>query len=100
MTANVSIITNQKDDALCVPNDALRFTPTEITGGQKYKEQGIWVMRDKKPVRVTIKTGAKNNDITEIISKDIKENERVIIGYRNADKNTGNTQRKRPMRMF
>ena len=100
MTANVSIITNQKDNALCVPNDALRFTPTEITGGQKYKEQGIWVMRDKKPVRVTIKTGAKNNDITEIISKDIKENERVIIGYRNADKNTGNTQRKRPMRMF
>ncbi len=100
MTANVSIITNRKDDALCVPNDALRFTPTEITGGQKYKEQGIWVMRDRKPVRVTIKTGAKNNDITEIISKDIKENERVIIGYRNADKNTGGTQKKRPMRMF
>lgn len=93
MTANVSIITNRKDDALCVPNDALRFTPTEITGGQKYKEQGIWVMRDRKPVRVTIKTGAKNNDITEIISKDIKENERVIIGYRNADKNTGGTQK-------
>ena len=100
MTANVSIITNRKDDALCVPNDALRFTPTEITGGQKYKEQGIWVMRDRKPVRVTIKTGAKNNDITEIISKDIKENERVIIGYRNADKNSGGTQKKRPMRMF
>lgn len=100
MTANVSIITNRKDDALCVPNDALRFTPTEITGGQKYKEQGIWVMRDRKPVRVTIKTGAKNNDITEIISKDIKENDRVIIGYRNADKNTGTTQKKRPMRMF
>ena len=100
MTANVSIITNRKDNALCVPNDALRFTPTEITGGQKYKEQGIWVMRDRKPVRVTIKTGAKNNDITEIISKDIKENERVIIGYRNADKNTGGTQKKRPMRMF
>lgn len=100
MTANVSIITNRKDNALCVPNDALRFTPTEITGGQKYKEQGIWVMRDRKPVRVTIKTGAKNNDITEIISKDIKENDRVIIGYRNADKNTGTTQKKRPMRMF
>lgn len=100
MTANVSIITNQKDDALCVPNDALRFTPTEITGGKKYKEQGIWVMKDRKPVRVTIKTGAKNNDITEIISKDIKENDRVIIGYRNADKNTGTTQKKRPMRMF
>ena len=100
MTANVSIITNRKDNALCVPNDALRFTPTEITGGQKYKEQGIWVMRDRKPVRVTIKTGAKNNDITEIISKDIKENERVIIGYRNADKNSGGTQKKRPMRMF
>ena len=100
MTANVSIITNRKDDALCVPNDALRFTPTEMTGGQKYKEQGIWVMRYRKPVRVSIKTGAKNNDITEIISKDIKENERVIIGYRNADKNTCGTQKKRPMIMF
>lgn len=98
MTANVSIITNQKENALCVVNDALRFTPSEITGGKKYKEQGIWVMRDRKPVRITIETGAKNNDITEIISKDIKENEKVIIGYKNKDKNT-NTQR-RPMRMF
>lgn len=99
MTANVSIITSKKVDVLGVPNEALKFTPAEITGGKKYKEQGLWVMRDKKPVRVTIETGAKNNDITEIISKDISDEEMVIIGYKNKDKKTTNDGRP-PMRMF
>ena len=33
MTANVSIITDQKENVLCVPNVALKFTPE--TSGQK-----------------------------------------------------------------
>jgi len=35
MTANVSIITNERIDVICVPNIALKFTPN--TDGQKYK---------------------------------------------------------------
>ena len=100
MTANVSIITMKKDDVLCVPNKAFKFSPTEITGGKKYKEQGIWIIKmpdysnytafkkfiakitekPAKPQRVTIKAGASDGEYTEINSKDIKEGDEVIVG--------------------
>lgn len=80
MSADVSIITSKKNDILCVDNAAMRFTPKEITGGKKFKEQGIWLLRNNKPVRVNIKTGITDSDVTEIIAKDIKEGEDVIVG--------------------
>ncbi len=100
MTANVSIITMKKDDVLCVPNKALKFSPTEITGGKKFKEQGIWIIKmpdysnysalknfitkitekPAKPQRVAIKSGASDGEYTEVTSKDIKEGDEVIIG--------------------
>ena len=99
MTANASIITNKSENVICVPTDALKFTPKEITGGKKYKEQGLWILRDNKPVRISISTGAKDSDKTEIISKDLKENDRVIMSKK-GDKNTTTATRRPPMRMF
>lgn len=80
MTANVSIITNKKEDALCVDNAAMRFTPIDVTKGKKYKEQGIWLLVKNKPERVKIKTGIVDSDYTEVISDDITEGSDVIIG--------------------
>lgn len=94
MTANASIITNKSENVICVPTDALKFTPKEITGGKKYKEQGLWILRNNKPTRISIETGAKDSDRTEIISKELKENDRVIISKKgNKDKTA---QGKRP----
>lgn len=80
MTANVSIITNQKSNVLSVENAALRFTPVEITEGKKFKEQGIWLLKDNKPTRVNIKIGVTDSENTEIISDKINEGDDVIIG--------------------
>lgn len=80
MTANVSVITSKKENVICVENAAFRFTPIEITGGKKYKEQGIWLLRDNKPVRVKIKMGITDSEYREIISDEIQEGEDVIIG--------------------
>lgn len=80
MTANVSVITNKKENVICVENSAFRFTPVEITGGKKYKEQGIWLLRDNKPVRIKIKMGVTDSEFREIISDEIKEGDDVIIG--------------------
>lgn len=80
MSANVSIITNKKENTLCVDNAALRFTLKELTGGKKFKEQGIWILRKNKPVRINIKTGVTDSDSTEIISKEIQEGDNVIVG--------------------
>ena len=99
MTANVSIITNKSEDTLAVPIAAFRFTPKEITGGKKYEKQGVWIMdKRKKPVRIEIQSGATDGDYTEIISNEIKEGDRVIIGTK-GENSTAATQR-RPMRMF
>lgn len=100
MSANVEIITKQKNNALCVENAAMRFTPTEITGGKKFDAQGIWVLRKNKPVRIKIKTGVTDSEYTEIITNEIKEGEDIIIG--NLDKKSKkNTKRNMPkMGMF
>lgn len=97
MTANTSIITSKKENVLCVDNAAMRFTPTEITQGKKFKEQGIWLLIKNKPTRITIKQGVTDSDFTEIISKDIQEGHDVIIGTL-GKKNE--VKMERPPRMF
>lgn len=98
MTANVSIITNKKEHAICIDNAAMRFTPKEITKGKKFKEQGIWLLIKNKPTRVNIKTGITDSDYTQIISNEIKEGDEVIIG--NLEKRKGDKPKMRPPGMF
>lgn len=96
MTANVSIITNKRADVLCIPNIALKFTPE--TDGTKYKNQGIWILENNKPVRHDIQIGASDDNFTELLAKDIKENDHIITGIKNK-KSSGKTTRRGP-RMF
>lgn len=98
MSANVSVITSKKENVLCVDNAAMRFTPVEITGGKKFKEQGIWILRKNKPTRINIKTGITDSDFTEIISNEIQEGDDVIIG--NLEKQNTTNKNMRPPRMF
>lgn len=88
MTANVSIITKRSKDVMCAPTIALKYTP-EI-GGQKYKNQGIWILEKNKPVRIDIKEGASDDTNVEIISQRLKLGDEVIIGS-TGGKNNKNT---------
>jgi len=78
MTANVSIITKKSENVMCAPSIALKYSPE--TSGQKYKNQGIWVMTNGKPQRVDITEGASDDTNVEIISKKLKLGDEVIIG--------------------
>ncbi len=99
MTANVSIITNKREDVLCAPSVALKYTPE--TDGRKYKSQGIWILANNKPQRVDIGTGLSDDTNIEIISKDLKAGDRVIIGASNQTvREKGSQQRHRPPGMF
>lgn len=97
MTANVSIITDKKEDVLCVPNIALKFTPE--TSGQKYQTQGIWILDRNKPVRIDIKQGASDDSKFEVISDKVKEGTEVLLGIINS-KHGKTTGVRRPPRMF
>lgn len=78
MTANVSIITKRSEDVMCAPSIALKYTPD--LNGPKYKNQGIWILKDGKPERVDIKVGASDDTNIEVISKGLKLGEKVIFG--------------------
>lgn len=95
MTANVSIITDKKENVLCVPNIALKFTPE--TDGQKYKNQGIWLLQKNKPVRIDIEQGASDDTRFEVISDKIKEGDLVLTGSTGGKKATTQPRRRRGM---
>ena len=98
MTANVSIITNKRENVLCAPNIALKFTPN--TDGTKYKNQGVWLLKKGKPVRQDIQIGASDDNYTEIKTKDIKENDIIITGIKGRLSSTASANKRRGPRMF
>jgi HlyD family secretion protein len=103
MTANVSIVSAHRDDALKLANSALRFRmPDESPApaakrdpspsdrqpggkpparGERRIERGVYILRPSasKPARVTIKIGISDGVATEIM-EGLKEGDRVVTG--------------------
>jgi len=94
MTANVSLIVQERKNVLIVPNSAFRFKPVDLNettvsqgppgrGKQniaKVTAPAVYTLDGKNvPVKVEVKKGITDGQNTEIISG-IKENERVITG--------------------
>ncbi len=79
MTANVSIITAQKDGVLRIPNTALRF---RLPGTQaERKKSQVWVADPGGRLHpVQIGTGIADGVFTEIVEGELREGDRVVIG--------------------
>ena len=78
MSANVSIITNSVKNAMCVPIQALKFTPDAT--GKKYDKQGVWIQTKTGLKRYDIELGVSDDNKVEIISKEVKVGDKVVIG--------------------
>lgn len=106
MTATAEIITAERENALLIPNAALRYTPPannvaakkskSLVGsliphppsppprkpvpaaGEKPGAQSIWVLRDGLPVAVQVTTGATDGRHTEILGADVEAGVAVI----------------------
>lgn len=106
MTANVSIITAEANNALSVPNQALRFVPPDnakiksAKDGKEnqrknFKGQGLWRQNKDGSIYITeVKTGITDGNRTEIISNEITENTPIIVASSVAGK--GKNQQGRP----
>ena len=82
MTATMTIYTQDKHDVLLVPNEALRFTPS--FNKKTYDNTGVWkVQRGKEPQRVDVTIGIIGTKQTEIVSGDVQEGDRIIVGENN-----------------
>ncbi|MDR0616979.1 MAG: efflux RND transporter periplasmic adaptor subunit [Synergistaceae bacterium] len=101
MTANVTLIVDEKSDVLTVPNAALRFRPLESAQGTEAAMQGpmigrgrpngsaasddvrrgpsVYTLDDGKPVRIDVSTGITDGTDTEIASG-IDYGTEVIVG--------------------
>jgi HlyD family secretion protein len=102
MTANVSIILQNKKDILLISNAALRFSPDtkdkgRTQGPQREKGPGVWVLEGGKAKRVPVKTGISDGNYTECVSGGIREGQELIVESLLKQKN--NTSAPRP-RMF
>lgn len=80
MTANVEIITAEEKDVMLVPNQALRFYIDDSDNAKRYKDRGVWIMKNGKPERVTVKIGVSDDDNTQILESSLKIGDTVIIG--------------------
>jgi HlyD family secretion protein len=110
MTANVRIVTAKKEDALKVPNAALRFRPPAVAGEQKSAPAArpsggmglglgmgggagatasrnaatagkLWVAGpDGKPLAIEVTTGINDGSHTEIVAGEIAAGREVIVG--------------------
>jgi HlyD family secretion protein len=93
MTANVSLLMQNKDNVLIVPNSALRFRPTEaaaaaqagpparnLNASTAIRKPSVYTLDEKKqPVKHDVERGITDGQNTEILSG-VKEGDHVITG--------------------
>lgn len=77
MTADITIITEVREDVLLVPSAALRFKPDGMTAPPG---KHVWIEGEKGLMPVPVRTGASDGTNIEIISDRLKAGDRVIIG--------------------
>jgi HlyD family secretion protein len=83
MTANVSIVTARKDDALRVPNAALRFKPP---GVPIEKKKVVWTFGGEGQTRaVPLSAGIADSLFTEVQEGELREGDRVIVGLETSE---------------
>ena len=95
MTANVAIITAQRDNVLSLPNAALRFRPVEaVTNsapsapgssagkrdkGERRFSRTVYTLAENKPMPAKIKIGISDGIYTEV-TEGLSESNQVITG--------------------
>lgn len=79
MTANVEIITAEEKGVMLVPNQALRFYIDDSDKAKRYKDRGVWIIKNGKPERVSVKIGVSDDDYTQILESTLKIGDEVIV---------------------
>lgn len=88
MTANVEIITAEEKDVMLVPNQALRFYIDDSDNAKRYKDRGVWIIKNGHPERVTVKIGVSDDDNTQILESTLKIGDEVIVSKELSDADT------------
>ena len=98
MTANVSIETGRREGVLKLPSAALRFRPksdddkkggkpagmgrkpsTNAKGKPAGPQQKVYLLKDDKPVPVSVTTGLTDTGFVELVEGGLKEGDELIV---------------------
>lgn len=87
MTANVSVIAQQREDVLAVPNGALRFRPEgqalepAASNGKRGGggQTAVWKVTETGLTRVPVQLGLSDGTATEIVSGDLNAGDKVAV---------------------
>jgi HlyD family secretion protein len=81
MTATVSIVTAERDDALLVPNAARRLQLPVAFGGHPGLRDWVWVQHDDGSVEaLPVAFGISDGNETEIVSDGLAAGQNVVVG--------------------
>jgi len=107
MTANVAVEVMKKDNVVKIPGAALRFKPRDPRGESGARSAGttgrpsgpagpqVYVLRDRKPVPVSVKTGVSDDAFVELVSGNLREGQALIIEQVQKKRNSAQTNRSR-----
>ncbi len=95
MTATTKIVTDQRNNVIRVPDQALRYVPAAAVAsapartaaataskeapGTQTRPGQVWVLASGKPVRVAVTLGLDDDSYTEIVGGDLKPDAQVIL---------------------
>jgi HlyD family secretion protein len=79
LTAGTRIVVDQRENAVRVPNQALRYTPTG-SSPVRPEQTRVWVLRDGRPVLVQVTTGLDDERYAEILRGEVTAGDQVIVG--------------------
>ncbi len=87
MTANVTIIIDEKKGVLRIPDSALKFKPAKTSKNTNgINGSAVWVMDGNRIKRIPIRTGISDGSYTEVVSGGIMEGAEVITESADQDK--------------
>lgn len=79
MTATVKIVTDTREHALRIPDQALRFRPAEATASPQEPKQ-VWALRDGKPVAIPVTLGLDDDSYSEVLGGALQAGQPIIVG--------------------
>jgi HlyD family secretion protein len=82
MTAATRIVIANRHDVIRVPSQALRYRPSGMTAGatpSADSEARVWLLRNGRPVALTVETGLDDDSFVEIVAGNVKPGDQVIV---------------------
>lgn len=82
LTANTRVVTDHRDEAVLVPNAALRYQPAGFNGAVPGGKTGqVWTLGGNgRPVAIPLELGISDGNVTEVLGGKVPSETKVIIG--------------------